>query len=163
MPMSNRNFRWALFIFVFLLICVFGATIYNWDLGINISMALKPNNQCNDLFDFVLRFAGFTVGLIISICLVYLTKYIANRLRCDMKCGNTMPCFLFHYFFLIPLWDVLPQLDNRLSLAICILLSFLICWVFSQKRLIMFFQWMLDFNFIKEKYNCFLTKKEGQK
>lgn len=160
--------KWKLYtaiaIICFLLLFVYIVTIKRIDLGIRFALALRPPYVCVGFFAFMLRYLGFSMAIIISVCLIYIAKYIDSLKGDNVIVGrNTMLIYLMHFFIIIPFWNILPNLDNRLSLAICILLSFLICWVFSQKRLIMFFQWMLDFNFIKEKYNCFLTKKEGQK
>ena len=55
-----------------------------------------------------------------------------------------------HYFFVIPLWKVLPQYHYAISLIISIVISVVICWLLSRPFIIKIFKPVLDMNYLIE-------------
>jgi len=126
-------------------------TYHSTNLGLTITQAFKPPYICTSYISYGLRYMGF--GL--SFMLIYLMFAMKGKLetsnasRLDFS-GGTILVYLMHYFFVIPLWNVLPNLNWMISLAICIAISIILCWVFSRPRVIKIFAPLLDFGALRE-------------
>lgn len=128
-------------------------TYHSTNLGLTISQAFKPPYICTSYISYGLRFMGF--GL--SFMLIYLMFAMKGKLgtnnanRLDFSGGGTILVYLVHYFFVIPLWNVLPNLNWMISLVICIAISIILCWVFSRPIVIRIFAPLLDFGALRER------------
>lgn len=150
---SIWKFFAAISIFVIIMVCLFGVSVWNFGYGIRLTHAFKPIWQCLEPLDYIMRYGGFCVALIISACLIYITTHILHKLKSNLNLGgeNTMLIYVMHYFIVIPLWKVFPQYHPVISLLLSILLSFIICWFFSRDYIVQVFQPLLNFNYIKNK------------
>ena len=147
------------FVNVFVLIAAFvlfaaiiAGTYHSTNLGLTITQAFKPPYICTSYISYGLRFVGF--GL--SFMLIYMMFVMKDKLgtssanRLDFRGGGTILVYLAHYFFVIPLWNVLPRLNWMISFAICIATSIILCWVFSRPIVIRIFAPLLDFGALRE-------------
>lgn len=127
-------------------------TYHSTNLGLTITQAFKPPYICTSYISYGLRFMGF--GL--SFMLIYLMFAMKGKLetnnanRLDFSGGGTILVYLAHYFFVIPLWNVLPNLNWMISLVICIAISIILCWVFFRPIVIRIFAPLLDFGALRE-------------
>lgn len=127
-------------------------TYHSTNLGLTITQAFKPPYICTSYISYGLRFVGF----VLSFMLIYLMFAMKDELgtnsanRLDFSGGGTILVYLVHYFFVIPLWSVLPKLNWMISLAICIAVSLILCWLFSRPRVIKIFAPLLDFGALRE-------------
>ncbi len=127
-------------------------TYHSTNLGLTITQAFKPPYVCTSYISYGLRCVGF----VLSFMLIYLMFVMKGKLetnnanRLDFSGGGTILVYLAHYFFVIPLWNVLPNLNWMISLATCIAISIILCWVFSRPRVIRIFAPLLDFGALRE-------------
>lgn len=132
---------------------IIAGTYHSTNLGLTITQAFKPPYICTSYISYGLRFVGFFV---LSFMLIYLMFVMKGKLetnnanRLDFSGGGTILVYLAHYFFVIPLWNVLPNLNWMISLAICIAISLILCWVFSRPIVIRIFAPLLDFGALRE-------------
>lgn len=131
---------------------IIAGTYHSTNFGLTITQAFKPPYICTSYISYGLRFVGF----VLSFMLIYLMFVMKDKLgtnnanRLDFSGGGTILVYMMHYFFLIPLWNVLPKLNWMISLAICIAISLILCWVFSRPRVIKIFAPLLDFSALRE-------------
>lgn len=135
-------------------------TYHSTNFGLTITQAFKPPYICTSYISFGLRFVGF----VLSFMLIYLMFVMKDRSetsnanRLDFSGGGTILVYLAHYFFVIPLWRVLPNLNWMISLVICIAISLILCWVFSRPIVIRIFAPLLDFGALREMYRKILNQ-----
>ena len=150
---TNRPFVFVPIAVFILFAAIIVGTYHSTNFGLTITQAFKPPYICTSYISYGLRFVGF----VLSFMLIYLMFVMKNRLEAnitnglDFSGGGTILVYLAHYFFLIPLWSVLLNLNWMISLAICIVISLILCWVFSRPIVIKIFAPLLDFGALRER------------